>query len=48
VQSIRALVDEGLIGIDALLLGTGDEPVARGAVLTHKGAAMLDQVTRPM
>ncbi|WP_375272223.1 hypothetical protein [Sphingomonas sp.] len=48
VQSIRALVDEGLIAIEALLIGAGDEPVARGALLTHKGAAMLDQVTRPM
>ena len=48
IQSIRALVDEGLIGIEALLIGTGDEPLVRGALLTHKGAAMLDQVTRPM
>ncbi len=48
VQAIRALIDEGLIAIDALLIGTGDEPVARAALLTHKGAAMLHQVTRPM
>jgi len=48
VQAIRALVDEGLIAIEALLIGTGDEPVARGALLTHKGASMLEQVTRPM
>jgi hypothetical protein len=48
VQAIRALVDEGLIGIDALLIGCGDEPVVRAALLTCKGAAMLDQVTRPM
>lgn len=48
VQAIRALIDEGLIAIEILLIGTGDEPVARRALLTHKGAAMLDQVTRPM
>jgi hypothetical protein len=48
VQAVRALIDEGLIAIEALLIGVSDEPVARGALLTHKGASMLEQVTRPM
>lgn len=48
VAAIRALVDEGLIAIEALLIGTADAPVARGAILTHKGWSVLDHVTRPM
>jgi hypothetical protein len=48
VQALRALMDEGLVSIEALLIGTGDGPVARGALLTHKAAATLEQVTRPM
>ncbi|MBW6521999.1 hypothetical protein KZ810_00670 [Sphingomonas sp. RHCKR47] len=48
VQAIGALVDEGLVSIEALLIGTPDGPVARGALLTRKAAATLEQVTRPM
>ncbi|SEK96077.1 hypothetical protein SAMN05216382_1197 [Sphingomonas palmae] len=48
VAAVRALVDEGLIAIEALLIGTADTPVARGAMLTHKGWSVLDEVTRPM
>lgn len=48
VAAVRALVDEGLITIEALLIGTADEPVARGAILTHKGWSVLYHVTRPM
>lgn len=48
VQAIRALIDEGLVSIEALLIGVGDHPLARGALLTHKAVATLEQVTRPM
>lgn len=48
IAAVRALVAEGLIEIDALLIGTADEPVATGAILTRKGWSVLDLVTRPM
>lgn len=48
VEAIHNLVSEGLVALDALLVGAGPEPVARQAVLTRKGAIVLYHVTRPL
>lgn len=48
VEAVHNLVNEGLVSIEALLVGAPHEPVARGAVLTRKGAIVLYHVTRPM
>jgi hypothetical protein len=48
LDAIHGLVDEGLVMIEALLVGAAAEPVAKGAVLTRRGATVLYHVTRPM
>lgn len=48
VEAIHNLVSEGLVSIEALLVGTAPDPVARAAVLTRKGAIVLYHVTRPL
>ncbi len=48
VEAIHNLVSEGLVEVEALLVGALPEPVARGALLTRKGAIVLYHVTRPM
>jgi hypothetical protein len=48
VEAIHNLVSEGLVSIEALLVGASPDPVARAAVLTRKGAIVLYHVTRPM
>lgn len=48
LDAIHGLVDEGLVMIEALLVGTAAEPLAKGAVLTRRGATVLYNVTRPM
>jgi len=37
VRIVQALIDEGMLSVEFFLIGTGDEPTARDAILTRKG-----------
>lgn len=41
VRIIQTLIDEGLLSVEFFLIGTGDEPTARDAILTRKGVASI-------
>lgn len=41
VRIIQSLIDEGLLSVEFFLIGTGDEPTARDAILTRKGVASI-------
>lgn len=37
VRIIQTLIDDGLLSVEFFLIGAGDEPTARDAILTRKG-----------
>nr|WP_277923162.1 MULTISPECIES: hypothetical protein [unclassified Sphingomonas] len=39
VRIVQSLIDEGFLSVEFFLIGTGDEPTARDAILTRKGVA---------
>jgi len=39
IRIVQALIDDGLLSVEFFLIGTGDEPTARDAILTRKGVA---------
>lgn len=46
LDALHGLVDEGLVMVEALLVGAPGDPVAHQAALTRKGATVLHQVMR--
>lgn len=39
VRIVQTLIDDGMLSVEFFLIGTGDEPTARDAILTRKGVA---------
>ena len=39
IRIVQKLIDEGLLSVEFFLIGTGEEPIARDAILTRKGVA---------
>ena len=39
IRIVQKLIDDGLLSVEFFLIGTGEEPIARDAILTRKGVA---------